>query len=229
MPIADRGSRPSDMMRLPLALSSLAVLAVVAGIGWRLEVELHGWAGLGWLDYFHWAVPASVALFIGWVSAVAPIRPGRLRRALVIKLVVAAAILGPLFVLSLRISLAAGSRATVLLAYPSWVVGLLRTSILVVAPVVPITMCSLARRLDAPPSLLRCAGSIALFLGAVPLALPLLEMFGQPGHVDVVHAIKSGFAVPWMVIALGLPFLPVGARQGPLRGRRDPAACLPSG
>mgnify|MGYP001797487838 CR=1 FL=1 len=50
-------------------IGSLALLAILCGLLWRLEVEYQGWAGLKWVSYFHWAAPlasydCSIQLFI---------------------------------------------------------------------------------------------------------------------------------------------------------------------
>lgn len=44
---------------------------IFSALLWRAEIELHGWAGLGWTNYFHWAEATGVLLFIGCVLAVA--------------------------------------------------------------------------------------------------------------------------------------------------------------
>jgi cytochrome b6-f complex iron-sulfur subunit len=49
------------------AVLSLLLLAGIAAVLWRLEVDAHGWPGLIWLSYFHWAIPAAVLLLLAWI------------------------------------------------------------------------------------------------------------------------------------------------------------------
>ncbi|MEL6634947.1 MAG: hypothetical protein AAFQ83_26015 [Bacteroidota bacterium] len=50
-------------------IGSLALLAILCGLLWRLEVEYQGWAGLKWVSYFHWAAPLGLGLFMLWGNA----------------------------------------------------------------------------------------------------------------------------------------------------------------
>ncbi len=57
------------------AWGSPGSVALLAGLLWRAEVEWHGWAGLTWLDHFHWAVPIGVLLFLGWLALFCGVQP----------------------------------------------------------------------------------------------------------------------------------------------------------
>jgi hypothetical protein len=47
---------------------SLLIIAFLSFVIWQIELEYHGWAGLKWITYFHWAIPIDFALFIVWAN-----------------------------------------------------------------------------------------------------------------------------------------------------------------
>lgn len=172
---------------------SLVAVGVVSGLLWRAEVEHHGWAGLGWTGYFHLAVPASVALFLGWVAwwIDAPTRAHRIRAVVALALYAAAAV--PATEWSLRIAF---GRFSFLwgfwwLALWWWLLA-------------PTTVAGLLVACRAPPGWRRWLASQALFALSPWLATIVITAFPQHGHSDLIHAVKSGAIVPFLVVALGV-------------------------
>ncbi|MBK8695337.1 MAG: hypothetical protein IPN17_24465 [Deltaproteobacteria bacterium] len=55
----------------------------------------------------------------------------------------------------------------------------------------------------------RRAASLVLWADALPLGVLWLRVTA-PEFADALHAIKTGAAIPWLVVALGLPFLARG-------------------
>jgi len=195
--------RPPGLL---LAVLALALVAFIDAGLWRLELEWHGWDGLAWIDWFHAAVPAGIALFLGWVLLVAPLAlRGRLRLA--VMLAVAAAVLGTLAAWSLRLGFATGSRALPLATMSPVLHTVLRITWLPVLLSAPIATCVIARSAGLRVTLLHAGISIALFCAALPISRALLVVTTHRGGSDAVHALKSGFVIPWLVIALGIPFL----------------------
>jgi hypothetical protein len=47
---------------------TLAGVAIFAFLMWRGEVELNGWAGLGWIGYWHAAVPVAGLSYAIWAK-----------------------------------------------------------------------------------------------------------------------------------------------------------------
>ena len=171
--------------------------ALMAGIGWRAEIELHGWAGLAWLSWFHWAVPLSIALFIACALAlvrrtqtIAPRRLGGLGLALV-----AFGVLGHVWtqvalftVYSRSLMFAPHARSIFVLGFAS-------------LALTPLIFAALLAALRQRPGWLPLIASLALYLSAVPLASAALD-------VDAVEAVKRGWPVPLLFVALALLFWP---------------------
>lgn len=44
------------------------------------------------------------------------------------------------------------------------------------------------------------------YLLAIPVAIFVLTIIPHPGTPDTIHAIKTGFCIPLLMIGLGLPF-----------------------
>ena len=55
-------------------LVELVALAALLGVVWRGEVEWHGWDGLRWVGYFHWAVPVGGIAFLAWLASTPVVR-----------------------------------------------------------------------------------------------------------------------------------------------------------
>ena len=179
------------------ATLSLIAVALLAAVGWRGEVEHHGWGGLTWLTYFHWAIPLGAALFAGWLALF-----GGARR----RLFLAA---GALILAALAYWLLYGALMTIYSRWPPppaqvWFnVGLALTTLVGF----PSGVWLLGRRCGAAIRLGPCLLALGCWLGAVPLAMLGLEVTHHIGGADFLHTIKSGFVIPPLLIALGLPFV----------------------
>lgn len=197
------------MMTARLAL--LAV-ALVAGVGWRLEVEWRGWAGLNWAAYFHWAVPAGAVLFAAWLRSFGGARwPWRLAGG---SLAVAAGAYVVLF-------------WTLMALYSRWV--LMQVDIWVLLGLgggtfwlYPVAIWALGRHCGAPIRVGSCVVALGLWAASVPLAIGMLDLLDHVGGADFLHAIKSGVVIPPLLVSLGLPF--VWSRRGETSDVRDPEA-----
>jgi hypothetical protein len=172
---------------------SLAVLAVLSGVAWRVEVEAHGWVGLTWAGYFHWAVPAAIVAFLAWVAWWIDAPTPRHRLAAVGALAAYAAAAAPATEQSLRMTFG------LWLAPPGFVILLFGWWLLA-----PTTVAGLLVLCRAAPGWRRWAASQALFVAAVPFACALIEVLPQHGEHDLLHTLKSGLLVPPLVLALGV-------------------------
>lgn len=172
---------------------SLAVLAVLSGVAWRVEVEAHGWVGLTWAGYFHWAVPAAIVAFLAWVAWSIDAPTPRHRLAAVGALAAYAAAAAPATELSLRLAFS---------RYPN--ASGLELPLLAWWLLAPTTVAGLLVLCRAAPGWRRWAASQALFVAAVPFACALIEVLPQHGEHDLLHTLKSGLLVPPLVLALGV-------------------------
>jgi hypothetical protein len=169
--------------------------ALASGFAWRAEIELRGWAGLAWIGWFHWALPAGLALFVG--SAVFVSRRRLSRRRLALAAVGLAALA------------AAGSVATRAALFflfqrthlPPAATPLDYLGALAFLALVPTLVAAAVAAFGLGPGVARWLTAQALWAGAIPAVEAALG-------VGFVEAIKTGWPVPWLYLALGLLFLP---------------------
>jgi hypothetical protein len=176
---------------------TLLTLAVAAGVAWRMEVEWRfGWPGLLWTTGHYGIVPVAVALFIAWVVWVTPVRnrPG---------------FIGVLVVYALPATLVAdlALHAEFGRFGPSSLLALM------VWLMIPLSFCLICRLFGAPITALRVVGAAVLFAASWPVAAFVRGFFEDRGGSDFIHALKSGFVIPFLVISLGLPLLALPRRK----------------
>jgi hypothetical protein len=192
------------------AWGSLVFVAALAGALWRAEVEHHGWAGLRWIAYFHWAVPAGVAGFLAWVAWWVDAATPRRRLTLTLSLAAYAALAIPATEASLRMLFTRWGPPSL------WVLPLFAWWLLA-----PTSVAVLLLFNRTPPGWRRWLASQGLFIAAFPVATALIHLAPQHGHSDLLHALKSGLLAPWLVLALGVG---VPVRDGRELGRAWPRA-----
>lgn len=221
--------RRRDLAVTAISAAALAALAIACGVGWRLELESRGWAGLSWTSYGHHAFPIGMAAFVVWALAVCRLvhRVSAARLAGLGAVLGGLAIAGYLFVPALL-------RAV----YGGWGGGLLSVEL----ASNPVLVRELPGFFAAPSSrpleilfsdiafwsvwlvptaaiwgALRLAGvrsrlwsvplSALVQFWAWPVSIWALAILDHKGGADPAHALKSGFVIPWLVIAVGIPFL----------------------
>jgi len=189
------------------AILSLIVIAIICGFLWRVELEHHGWAGLGWISYFHWAVPIGFALFLLW---------GNLFISLVIQkriLINALAVIcGILLYNGLKFSLTTSySKGLVLFSSDDW-----RKVILFALPYLFILFIPIGAYLTLkvfkchPPIKFVIISMIGMIL-SIPISVVILYLFDHKGGSDFIHSIKSGILIPFWIISIGI--LIIGQRK----------------
>ena len=184
-----------------VSISTLLLVSLVAAAVFRLEVEYHGWTGLIWIGYFHWAIPIGVALFCGWLALFADIRPLWKRAAFVISAALfAAAIYYPVWIFLVW-------HYNWFIIYESWRRLAVQSSIFALLPAIPLAFAGLAWLFGQRFRWFHLAASLALFMLASPLTMLLRPLFDHAGYNDSIHTIKSGCIVPFLMFALGLLFL----------------------
>jgi hypothetical protein len=181
------------------------ILALAAGIGWRLELELRwGWQSLAWINGFHWAVPVSIMLCIGWAVWV-----GRVRE----RVVFAAVLVGFAFAVFTAISFAfplyfaAGPTAVITDVIFGKSGRLVRFLVPLLWASVPLMFCWICRFFGAPITIAQSLASALLFVLSWPVAVFVRTFFEQQGSPDTIHALKSGFVIPLLILSLAFPLL----------------------
>jgi hypothetical protein len=167
-----------------------------AGLGllWRAEVAWNGWSGLQWMSATHFAVPAGVLVFLGWLARAPVVRATGRRWGLLGFAAPFAAISMVLLDVGLRLmfgrfgDLLLGSGLTFanLAAMPTFGFGW-------------------GKLLGHPLPWWSLPVSVTGVLAAFPLAVGAL-MVVDPAHADAIHAVKTGMIIPFVVVPLGLPW-----------------------
>ncbi|WP_395753712.1 hypothetical protein [Prosthecobacter sp.] len=186
---------------------SLLVIALLAGVGWRMELEMTtGWASMDWIGRFHWAVPAGVVAFIVWVLGVTRVeRPRAFAAALV-----GYGVIGHVVVQRLLVS--AFGRAIVL--SDEYEGAIMREIMLykllnfLLLALVPLLFGILCRGFGVRVRLWSVLGYAILFMLSWPLAEWVVGVVeNHSGDVGFIHALKSGYVIPLLVLCLGWPVL----------------------
>ena len=101
-------------------------------------MEYHGWTGLIWLGYFHWAVPAGFGLFLIWANGFVDVIANRKVLFNVVAIIFGALVYYTLYV-SLTYFFSQGPTDYLLLSTtPAWKYHLFRNAFYVIIPLMPV-------------------------------------------------------------------------------------------
>ncbi|MBX7227474.1 MAG: hypothetical protein K1X55_15675 [Chitinophagales bacterium] len=183
---------------------SLTLVSLVGGLIWRAEVEYHGWEGLIWIGYFHYAIPLAYGLFILWANIFLQIT---IKKRVLLN--IAPIIFGVIIYLLLKLWLVYrySSGMTGLLMEvlsPRWKLILIRYSIFIIIPLIPIGTFFILKMFKIKIPLKTLVISIICFIISIPLSIALLELVNHKGGSDFIHAIKSGFLIPLWAFSIGI-------------------------
>ena len=191
-------------MTIKYPVVSLIVLALVSGLLWRLELEYHGWKGLMWLSYTHLAIPVVYLLFLLWMNFY--ININWKKRALLSLLTI---IYGVLIYIALGISLTylfqgGPSGFMLLILTPEWQYYLLRHSIFVLMPIIPIGTYFILKIFKVHPPLKYLGFALIGIVASIPVSIIILEVINHQGGHNIIHSVKSGVIIPFLVFSMGL-------------------------
>lgn len=185
---------------------TLAITAILIGVIWRLEVAYHGWEGLIWVEYFHYAVPAGLIIFMIWANLMLKLEHPQRFFLNLIGLVFGGSSL--YFIeMSLKTTFVGGPTAMFLLMIPTWKLYIMVYGHLVLIPFLVIGSFIFLKLFKQPVSWIKFGISILVMLIAVPASIFLLELIGHKGSHDIIHTLKSGMIIPFIVFAVGLVFV----------------------
>lgn len=198
-------SSRASSLRHPL--TTLWLLALLSGIAWRAELELRtGWASLQWIGQFHWAIPAGVLAFILWVLSVTRVqRPWAFAATLLVYSTAAYVIVGRLLMTAFGRVILLGDEGMDAIARR---IGIEKLVNFLLIALLPLTFGLLCRLFGVRVRLLPVLASAILFMLSWPLAAHafyFVEQRGTPG--DPIHALKSGYVIPLLILSLGFPLL----------------------
>lgn len=191
------------MMKLRTA--TLVIISLLAAIVWRVELELHGWAGLDWISYFHWAIPVGTVMFIGWLTFVVPI-PSIIKRVAFMLTTAAAGVVWFLVVeFALYYHFNGGPSAFVqLLSVGEVSYRIYMNLIYAVVPLTPLLFAGLLLIFGVRTKSTRLLWAVLTYLMACPISIGILSVLHHQGGADAIHTIKSGVIIPFLIMGLGI-------------------------
>jgi hypothetical protein len=199
----------SSKSKSKLSILTLLIFAAISGVLWRVEVQLNGWEGLKWISYFHWAIPIGIILFALWLAVFSAVSDKGKRLWLGGLFLLSSIPLYILVFLSFSFFFVAGPSAFAMVAnFGVPLFSLLNLSILFIYPSLLVLGWFTAKRFGLRMSWVIYLLSAAVFLGAFPLAIFFIAIAEKRIDPDAIHAIKTGYVFPFMMIGLGIPFIP---------------------
>lgn len=185
----------------------LTLLSLLCGLLWRIEVEYHGWTGLIWLGYFHWAIPVGFGLFLIWAKGFLELDANK--RVL---FNVATIVFGVLVYCGLEISLSyffsqGPSGYVMVISTPPWKYHVYQNAFYFIIPLMPVGTFLILKLFGKNVGAKRLLLSIVCIIFSIPFSTFLLELVNHKGGADYIHAIKSGFLIPLWCFSMGLLFV----------------------
>lgn len=204
------------------SLVLLFLLAAATAAAWRAEVAWH--AGTHWARYFHWSIPFSIVLLSLWAATVnRSIGP---RRQLWLGLLLV--LVSCLCVALVELALSNLYRGGLVLFEKSWFRRLGDLISIAALMIIPLYYASAAWMAGLEVTGARVAASLGLFWAALPAALVAAGLLSDGW--GLAGAIRGGYAIPPVILALGLPLLPPSSRRGgAAKGAMSQGPFLPDG
>jgi hypothetical protein len=192
-----------------MKLISLILISIASNAIWLGEVMYRGWAGLTWVSYFHWSIPASIGLVIVWLLCVTYHGVKQAIFGLVL-LSIFSIISYYLYANALTWHFITGP-AAMLLFKNDIDLAVKRQAILGVSIVTPILFHLIMKILGNPIKYRQFIASILLF--SMSPICGWLILLAVTSYDDMIHVVKTGFALPFMVISLCFPYLDSGSSR----------------
>jgi hypothetical protein len=183
----------------------LVAAGLIAAIVWRLELESHGWKGLDWLGYFHWAIPVGVLLFLSWLFVYCPIT-SPVKRFLLVCVTGCVAVVWFLVVeFSLYYYFNGGPSAFIrFLAVGEIRYRIYMNLIYAVIPLTPLIFATVLRLFGLKLKIRHLWTAVLIYILASPISIIILAVLQHRGGADALHTIKSGVIIPFLVVGLGV-------------------------
>jgi hypothetical protein len=199
---------------------SLGITALLVGLVWRLELEYHGWAGLTWLTYTHYAIPAGFLLFMVWANLCIQL-PSKKRALLNALLIVYTLLAFYLLVHGSYYIFSSGPEGMMLcLTTPVWKARLIIYSTFALIPGIPVGAYFLLRVFRLKVRIGYLVLSALAMLCAPVLSIPVLQLLHDKGSADFPHTVKSGVLIVFWVFSLGLLVIGIRKKQAEESGEK---------
>lgn len=192
---------------LSFQLYSLIALALLCGLLWRFEIEYHGWDGLNWIGYFHWALPIDVCLFMIWINLMIPLPP--IKRILFNLTLITFGLINLYFLyISAVYSFTGGPSGFVLFSQtPKWLFYTYLYLPLLLIPSIPLLGYSSLKIFGIPIPQKRLWVTVLLFSLSIFSSAYIIDYLPFVPTANFIHVIKSGWIFPFSMIPLGLLIL----------------------
>ncbi len=183
---------------------TLLIAAFLIALLWRLEVELRGWDGLTWLGYFHISIPLGGLLFLGWIRFVTRSDERSTK------------IVGFVTIWGLIVSFVLDYAASVYFVGGAAAMGYVMTLGALFDYVHWLSPMVWGASILALYAGYRCFFRFSpavwiigfvLWLASWHLGLIVVSILPERGYHDLIHALKTGWLIPFCVIAVGLPIV----------------------
>jgi hypothetical protein len=174
-------------------------------------VEYHGWAALGWITYFHYALLIGLIICLAWANSILSMPLGKR-----VAMNALAASYGMFIFYALVVSLGhfymPGFWSYTIMGWEAirlfgwWEepeVYFQMSSILVVAPLLMLGVILILRLYGFIVNRKDTVKAIGLMFLSTPLAMFFLWIVNHKGGPNLIHAIKSGFIIPFIVFSVG--------------------------
>lgn len=197
----------TDVRTPPRSLLSLFGVAMLIALVWRAEVELRGWDGLDWIGYWHVAIPVGGLMWLGWIARM---MRGHRQFNEILGFAASWGIIAG-FVLdtaarvyfspwhALEFQMLTDAVTTMKTGRDTWMGLALAGWFLAI-----ILLYGGFRFYFRFPWWVWPVG-LGLWSGSWMLGSLVLQLVPDRGHTDLIHALKTGWMIPFCVIAVGLP------------------------
>jgi hypothetical protein len=176
---------------------------------WIGEVLYHGWGGLNWISYFHYSIPVSIVLVMLWVIVFAAnTAQKRLGLCLLLPLFSVAGFIA--YERALIWHFIAGPVALPYFLYDP----LYRFKRWLIIPLLIGTPIIFHALISVPSALLTRKSILSTLLFWISPLIGYVVMYAFTKYDDAIHIIKTGSAIPFLIISLCYPYIVNGAQQG---------------
>jgi|GEM_PF-3555173 len=202
-----------DLVRTLLSKSvvTLVLVSFVPAVLWHLEVRFNGWADLGWVWSTRYSIYLGLILFVAWLAF--NVEAGSVARKYIFLVV------GGLVLLPIHFHLTERFVSMFFITGPmAWLLPRFETPLLLWPILSGLAVMGMARITRVTTSWRRILLAVILLYSSpyLGMALNYLVFCEWNGYMlidgcvasnDLIHTFKTGAIIPFLIIAIGLPFV----------------------
>jgi hypothetical protein len=191
----------------------LIIISISTGVIWRMEIEWHGWHGLIWLRYFHYAIPVNFLIVLVWINFYLPINLSK-RILLNLTAIIYTTLTYYIILFIIEYTMTPGPLGLMYyLSTPKWIFNILLIVPFIILGGFPVGIYLILRLFKLRSKNIYLILSIIGYLISFPIAIFLLDVFDHKGAVNDIHAIKSGLVFPFLVFSTGILILGIKTKN----------------